>query len=155
MLKRNRVNSNSSSPIPANENTKPGSRRNSSSTQKSKNKKSKQQAEYSDSSNDDEIKNDRTSSGQSNRTTQSYQNKKSDILNQKRRQKLGVRYSLPNDKSNSIDTEELNLLRNGKRYSLPISPFKSKSIDLGSSRNLPLLIVPGGSTGKFIKKEKV
>lgn len=160
MLKRNKVSSNSSSPIPANgdanenENSRSnGSRRNSSSLQKSNARKNKHQ-DYSDSSNDELKNNERSSSGQSNKTNRSYQvsqSKKNELLNQKRRQKLGVRYSLPNDKSNLIDAEELNRLRSGKRYSLPISPFKSKSIDLSNQRNLPLLIVPGGSTGKMFK----
>ena len=70
--------------------------------------------------------------------------------NDERRSKLGVRYSLPNDRTSTnyyLDENELNQLKYGKRYSLPVSPFRPKSIDLGSGqRNLPLLIVPGGST---------
>lgn len=173
MLKRNRSASHSPSPVgnessDGNSNDESGSskasssRRNSSSASRNRSKGKQSESEYN--SNDDETKNERSSSGQSNRTSQSSGSSKKEITSQRnaiqqliqltggnqkgqhRRSKLGVRYSLPNDRTN--DDDELQRLRNGKRYSLPVSPFsRPKSFDLGADqRNLPLLIVPGGST---------
>lgn len=169
MLKRSRNISHSSSPEPINMDSndetsmnKGTSRRNSSSSiakGNGKQKKSKQsESEYSN----DEQKNEE----QSNKTNPSYNQNTKKVLKRnaiqqliqltsnnpykvdQRRSKLGARYSLPNDKSaNLIDNNDLNRLRYAKRYSLPVNSFRTKSIDLGNTnRNLPLLIVPGGST---------
>lgn len=176
MLKRNRSGNHPPSPVgnessDSNSNDESGStkaptsRRNSSSALRNRRKSKQSETEYY--SNDDESRNERSLSGQSNRTSQSSGSNRSkkEITGQRnaihqliqltggshksgnqRRPKLGVRYSLPNDKTN--EDEELIRLRNGKRYSLPINPFsRPKSFDLsGDQRNLPLLIVPGGST---------
>lgn len=171
MLKRTR--SGHSSPLPTNNNESINdetesksslkTKKERSSSSKNDQRKAKQQSsdQSFECSNDEQPRRngERSSSGQSNRTSKS----SSSITRQQRnaiqqlvqltkhnqrRSKLGVRYSLPNDRSSNIDQNELDKMKygkHGKRYSLPVSPFRP--IGLGNDRNnLPILIVPGGST---------